>query len=235
VRFEEPLIEGTFLRRHKRFLAEVRLDSGEEVTVHCANRGSLLGCSEPGSKVLVSLNKDPRRKFKHQLEIIYAGRIPVGIHTGRPSAVVAEAIEKGMVPELAGYATLRRDVKFGRDSRIDLLLAGNGLRSCYIEVTNVTWADNAVGFFPDAPEEDGVNRMAELTDIVREGNRAMVFFVAQRSDVDRLRPADHVDTEFAQAFRDAVARGVEPVCYRARVTRRSIELEKRLPIELNPN
>jgi sugar fermentation stimulation protein A len=194
----------------------------------------MIGCSDPGSKVLISVRNDPRRKLKHQLEIIYAGRTPVGIHTGRPTSIVAEAIGKGRVDELAGYATMRRDVQFGRSRRIDLFLEGNGLRPCYIDVENVTLADDSIAYFPDAVNERGPERMSDLTDIVREGNRAMVMFVAQRSDVESFRPADHIDVEFGQALRDAVARGVEPVCYRAKVTRRGIELDQRLPVQIDP-
>jgi sugar fermentation stimulation protein A len=234
VRFEQPLIEGTLVRRYKRFLADVKLTNGQEVTVHCANPGSMTGCSEPGSKVLVSVAADPRRKFKHQLEIIYAGRIPVGIHTGRPNAVVAEAVGKGLIPELAGYATLRREVLFGRDRRIDLLLEGNGLRSCYVEVKGVSLAAGDVAMFPDSITENGPQHMAELVDIVREGNRAMVFFLAQRADVERFKIADSADPEFGQAIRDAIARGVEIICYRAKVTRRGIEIDKPVPVELAP-
>lgn len=232
MRFENPLIEGTLLRRHKRFLADVKLSSGEEVTVHCAHPGSMLGCSEPGSKVLISMTDDPRRRFKHQLEIIYAGRTPVGIHTGRPAGVVAEAIIAGRLSEMAGYAQMRRDARYGRDSRIDLLLEGNGLRPCYITVKNVTLADDGVAYYPDAITEGAAKQMADLTDVVREGNRAVVFFVAQRADVEKFRPADHLDPEFAQTFRDAVARGVETFCYRAKVTRRGIELDSQLEMEL---
>ncbi|MEK7706163.1 MAG: DNA/RNA nuclease SfsA, partial [Myxococcota bacterium] len=126
MRFEQPLVEGTLLRRYKRFLADVRLDNGDEVTAHCANPGSMQGCSEPGSKVLLSVSSDPARRFRHELEIIYAGRTPIGVHTGRPNAIVAEAVSSGRVPELAGYATLRREVVYGRNSRVDLLLEGNG-------------------------------------------------------------------------------------------------------------
>ena len=232
MRFEEPLLEGTLLRRHRRFLADVRLNNGQEVTVHCANPGSMMGCSEPGSKVLVSVAKDPRRKFKHQLEIIYAGRTPVGIHTGRPSSVVAEAITRGQVQDLAGYATMRRDITYGRARRVDLLLQGNGLRTCYVDVKNVTMAQGPIAYFPDAVSEHGAEELAELTDIVREGFRAMIVFVAQRADVERFRPADQIDADYGQALRDAMARGVELIAYRAKVTRRGIEMDQRLPIEM---
>ncbi len=232
MRFEQPLIEGILVRRYKRFLADVRLRNGENITAHCANPGSMLGCCEPGSKVLLSVHDDPGRRFKHQLEIIYAGRTPVGIHTGRPNSVVAEGIESGAVEELAGYAKLRREVPYGRDSRIDLLLEGNGLRTCFVEVKNVTMAHDNVAYFPDAVTARGTRHMSELTNLVREGYRAMVFFVAQRSDVAGFRPAEHIDTEFAQALRDAAARGVEVVCYRAKVTRKGIGLDSKLKVEL---
>lgn len=232
MRFEQPLLEGTLIRRYKRFLADVKLRNGDEITAHCANPGSMMGCSEPGSRVLISVHEDPRRRFKHQIEVIYAGRTPVGIHTGRPTGVLTEAVMQGKISELAGYATLRREVHAPRQGRIDLLLEGNGLRSCYIGVENVTLAYEGVAYFPDVVTAQGIQNMSELTDIVREGNRAMIFFLAQRADVEWFRPADHIDPDFGQAFRDAIARGVEAICYRAKVTRKGIELDKKLPVDL---
>jgi sugar fermentation stimulation protein A len=231
VRFERPLIEGTLLRRN-RFLADVKLRNGDEIQVHCAHAGSMKSCSDPGSKVLVSLRDDPRLKVKHQLEIIYAGRTPVGIHTGRPTMVVTEAITNGRIPELAGYATLRRDAPNGKQGRADFALAGNGLRPCYVQVKSITCAFDGVAFFPDATSTGESERLAELTDLVREGNRAMVLLVVQRADVNGFKPADHIDPDFGQAFRDAVARGVEVVCYRADITRKGIELGEKIDIDL---
>ncbi|MEO0811416.1 MAG: DNA/RNA nuclease SfsA [Myxococcota bacterium] len=232
MRFDQPLIEGTLKARSKRFVAEVELENGEAISARCANSGSMLGVSEPGSKVLLSVHDDPKRKFKHQLEIIYSGRTPVGVHTGRPSSVITEALQQGLIPELAGYAKMRREVPFNRDSKISILLEGNGLRPCYVEVLNVTLADGETALFPDALDERLLDRMVELTDLVREGNRAMIMFLAQRCDVERFRPADHIDPEFGQAFRDAVARGVETLGYRAQVTPESIEFDERLVMEI---
>lgn len=232
MRFEQPLIEGTLKARNERFVAEVELVSGEAVNARCANPGTMLGCSEPGSKVLLSVHDDPRRKFKHQLEIIYSGRTPVGVHTGRPSSVITEALQQGLIPELAGYAKMRREVPFNRDSKISILLEGNGLRPCYIDVLNVTMANGEVALFPDGAEDRLIDRMTELTDLVREGNRAMVLYLAQRADVERFRLADDIDPEYGQAFRDAVARGVETLCYRARVTKEGIDFDERLVMEI---
>ena len=232
MRFEEPLLEGTLIRRYKRFLADIKLRNGDEITAHCANPGSMMGCSEPGSRVLISVHEDPRRRFKHQIEIVYSGRTPVGIHSGRPVTVLTEAVMNAKVSELAGYATLRRSNKVPRDSCVDVFLHGNGLRPCNIAVKNVTLAYEGIAYYPDAVTTTGIQEMSELTDLVREGSRGMIFYLVQRSDIECLRPADHIDPEFSQAFRDAVARGVEAICYRAKVTRKGIELDKRLTVDL---
>lgn len=232
MKFEEPLVEGKLIRRYNRFLADVRLSNGEQITAHCANPGSMEGVAEPGSKVLLSINEDPRRKFQHQLEIIYAGRIPVGIHTGRPITIISEAMMKGDIPELAGYATIRRQVRTRGEPRIDLILEGNSLRPCYIVVENVTLAVNETCFFPDARYKVGIDTADHLTNLIREGNRAMVILVAQRNDVTTLKLADNIDSDFTQAYRDAIARGVEHLGFRAKVTKRGIELAERLTIDL---
>lgn len=232
MRFEQPLIEGVLKGRSKRFVAEVELADGQSVNARCVHAGTMMGCSEPGSKVLLSVHNDPRRKFKHQLEVIYAGRTPVGVHRGRLSTVITEALQQGLIPELAGYEKMRRDVPFTRDSKIAILLEGNGLRPCFVEGLNVTLAEGDIALFPDGPEDQLIDRMTELTDLVREGNRAMVLYLAQRGDVERFRVADAIDAEYGQAFRDAVARGVETLCYRTRVTRQGIDFDQRLPMNL---
>lgn len=233
MRFEQPLLEGTLIRRERKFVADVMLTSGEEIAAHCANPGQLLGCAEPGSKVLVSVHDNPKIKFRHQLEVIYAGRTPVAIHAGRPAAVAAEAIIAGKVPELAGYATLKRANPRNRDFRVDFVVKGNGLRTCYMKVENVTAAEGDVAFYPDLKLGDSTKLMQELTNLVREGNRVMFMFLAQRSDVERFRLAEELDAEFVQVFRDAVARGVETAAYRSKVTRRGIEFEKQLEFDVN--
>lgn len=232
MRFEQPLLEGTLIRRRKRFFADIKLRSGDEVTAHCINSGSLMGCSEPGSRVLVSLQEGDKHRFKHQVEIVYSGRTAVGIHAGRPTNILMEAIAQGKISEVAGYATMRREASTPRVSAVNVALEGNGLRPCYIAVRNVTLAYEGVSYYPDAVHPRDVDDMSELTDLVREGNRAMVFLLVQRSDVEWFRPADHIDPDMSTAFRDAVARGVEPLCYRAKVTRRGIELDKKIPVDL---
>ena len=232
MQFEEPLLEGTFLGRPKKYVASILLTTGEEVAVHCANRGSLAGCLEPGNKVLISPQSNPRIKHNFQLEIVYAGKTPIAVHAGRPSGVLAEAIMAGKLRELAGYATLHRDNRAKRECRVDLVVKGNDLRPCYIRVENVTLAQEGIALFPDTTIPDVASTMYELTGLVREGNRAMVIFLVQRADVNTFRLADHIDSEFTAIFRDTVARGVEVGCYRSKVTRKGIELDAQLPMDL---
>jgi len=233
MKFEQPLVEGKLIRRHNRFLAEVRLGTGEQITAHCANPGSMDGVSEPGSKVLLSIKDDSKTKFKHHLEIVYSGRIPVGVHTGRPISIVSEALCRGQIPELAGYANLRRQKRSKTKNRVDLILEGNSLRPCHIVVENVTMATEEACYFPDAKYTEGIETGQHLTNLIREGNRAMVIFVAQRGDVSNLKLADRVDGEFTQSFRDTIARGVELLAFKAKVSRRGIELDDRLEVNLN--
>jgi len=232
VRFEQTLIEGTLISRDKRFSAAVKLNNGEEIQAHCANAGSLIGCSEPGSKVLLSKHESAHSRYSHHLEIVYSGRTPVAIHAGRQAAVIAEAVTDARIPELAGYASLRRDTRGNRETRMDLVIEGNALRPCYMKIENVTCVEEGTSLFPDIVIDEGQQVMTDLTNLVREGNRAMIMLLVQRADAERFKLADKVDAEFTQAFRDAAARGVEVVCYRSRVTKRGIELDVPLPMDL---
>ena len=233
MRFEDTLLEGTLEDRPQAFAARIRLRSGERITAHCANPGSMKGYADPGSRVLLSLQRSSRRRHAHQMEIVYAGRVAVGIHSGRPTTVLIESIRQGKICEVAGYATMRREVQVPRISCVDLVLEGNGLRPCKIVAKSVTLAHDQVALYPDTVMSHAYAELTELTNLVREGTRAMIFLLAQRNDVAAVRPADHIDPEYAQAFRDAVLRGVEVVAYRAKVTRKGIELDQKLPVDLS--
>ena len=230
--FEDTLLEGTLLRRSHRYFADVKLSSGESITARCVNPGNMTGCSEPGSRVLISERTKPQGRFKHQMEVIYAGRVAVGVHTGRPVKVLFESIMKNKISEVAGYVELRRRAEVPRRNCVDVELSGGGLRTCHIVAKSVTLAYEHVAYYPDLVGPAAIQELVELTDIVRGGDRAMMFLLAQRADVDWIRPADHLDPEYGNAFRDAVARGVEIVSHRAKVTRKGIELDKKLPLDL---
>ncbi len=231
MRFSPPLIRGTLIKRYKRFLADVRLDSGQIVTAHCTNTGSMLGCNQPGSRVYVSRSNRQGRKLAYTWELIEVDGTWVGINTFHPNRLVADAIETGVIAELQGYASIRREVRVGAHTRLDLCLEGsNG--NCYVEVKNVTLALEGVAAFPDAVSERGTKHLKELLRLKRKGHRAAVVFVIQREDCNSFRPADEIDSEYGRWLRKAIKAGVEALPYRARVTPRKIVLLNRLATSL---
>ena len=233
MKFNSPLVHGTLIQRYKRFLADVRLDGGPEVTAHCPNPGSMRTCAEPGWGVWLSPATNPKRKLKWTLEIIEADGVPILVNTARPNAIVREAVEASNIPELVGYESLRAEVKYGQNSRIDLLLTGSGRPPCYIEVKNVTMgAGPAVAAFPDSVSKRATKHMVELAEQVSEGNRAVVFFLVSRGDAQSMRPAEEIDPAYAQALRTAAKAGVEVLAYRAVITPSAVTVGERIEVKL---
>lgn len=232
VRFSEPLVEGHLIRRYKRFLADVRLSDGSVITAHCPNSGSMKTCVGEDWPVRLSRSGNPRRKLPYTLEMVHNGDCWIGVHTGRPNHLLLEAVRAGRIPELAGYPEARLEVPYGRNSRIDLLLA-DGDRRCYVEVKNTTLVDGQGAFtFPDAVTVRGRKHLLELADQVEAGHRAVVFFLIQRSDAAYFRPAHEIDPAFAQALAAVAERGVQALAYRAQVSPHAIELCERIPVRL---
>ena len=230
--FASLLVEARLIRRYKRFLADVEFADGTQATASCPNTGSMLGCMKPGSPVWLTHAPSPTRKYDYTWELVEATPgVLVGINTSRPNRLVGEAIAGGVIAELAGYASIRREVKYGTEaSRIDLLLEGDGA-SCYVEVKNVTAAvDKGIALFPDAVSERGGKHLRELTTMVREGHRAVLVFCVQRGDVAEVRPADTIDPVYGRTLREAIAGGVEVLAYRARINVRSITLKAGIPV-----
>ncbi|KZK93429.1 Sugar fermentation stimulation protein A [Pseudovibrio sp. Ad5] len=211
MQFDVPLVTGRLIKRYKRFLADVALDDGgAEITAHCANSGSMMGLKDPGIKVWLTPNDDPKRKLKYSWEMLEIDGAMVGINTSRPNGLVEEAIEAGRIPELVGYEKLRREVKYGKNSRIDILLEGEGDKRTYVEVKNVTLArEGGIAEFPDAVTARGAKHLDELADMVREGHRSAMVFLIQRDDCDALVLARDIDPKYGEAFDAAVKAGVE--------------------------
>ena len=232
IRFDAPPLVGTFERRYKRFFADVRLDDGTLITAHCPNTGSLAGCKEEGRPAWLRDSGDPKRKLRFTWQAIRIGRGWVNVDTSLPNRVAAAAVEAGAIPELEGYANLRREVKYGENSRIDLFLSEGERPDCYVEVKSTTLADKRVARFPDAVTERGRKHLNELAKVASQGKRAVQFFLISRGDVDVFRPADDIDPAYGEALRRAVDAGVEPIAWTTRVRPRSFELKDPVPIEL---
>lgn len=235
MKFAQPLLEGRLLRRYKRFLADVELANGEVITAHTANTGAMTGCSAPGSRVWLSRSDNPKRKHPHSWEIVeVAPGVLCGINTLLSNHLVSEAIVAGWVPALSGYDTVRREVRYGQEgSRIDLLLEAESPVSrppCYVEVKNVTLAEQGAALFPDAVTARGTKHLRELMSVVDAGARAVIFYCVQRNDCQEFRPADVIDAEYGRTLRQALAYGVEALAYEAEVEPAGIRLVKELPV-----
>jgi sugar fermentation stimulation protein A len=235
MRLPGPLIRGTLIQRYKRFLADVRLDDGRLVTATCPNTGSMLGLTAPGSTVWLSESDSPTRKYRHTWELVEAdlGKGPtlVGINTGHPNKLLAEAIGARRVKALAGYPGLRREVKYGKNSRIDLLLECADKGKCYVEVKNVHLSRrHGLAEFPDSVTERGTKHLAEMSDMVREGHRAVMVYLIQRGEARKLAFARDVDPNYGRAFDAARAAGVEAIALRCRLSTEEIIVDRDVPI-----
>ena len=231
--FPSPLVEGRLVQRYKRFLADIELADGTIVTAHCANPGAMLGLVASGNRVWLSISDNPARKLKYSWEVVEAdfggGPRFVGINTSHPNAIVAEAIRNGHFPEFSAYPHLRREVKYGRNSRVDILLEGEGLPACYVEVKNVHLMRRpGLAEFPDSVTARGAKHLAELADMVAEGARAVMVYLIQM-EADAFALAADIDKAYAAAFMAAKARGVEAIAIACRVDPAGVEVTHRVP------
>lgn len=243
--FTAPVRRGRFERRYKRFFVDVRLDEdngeAQTITAHTPNTGAMTGLLEPGARVLLTYDASPTRKLEYTLQAIEApcddgARTWVGTNTHLPNRLVEEALSSGFVRELTGYRSIRREVKYGSDgrSRVDLLLEEHrrGRPPCFVEVKSVTLREGRMALFPDAVSERGQKHLHELALRVREGDRAAMVYVAQRTDCAAFGPAERVDPAYARALREAKAAGVLVVCLVASVDERGVRVVGRLPVRL---
>ncbi len=224
-------LNGTFIRRYKRFLADIKLDSGEMITAHCPNSGSMKTCLLPNQPVIVTHHPDPKRKLKYTWEMIYNGSTWIGINTIFANKIVSEAIQKGLIPELFYYNQVLHEKKYGKNSRIDLLLKNNN-SICYVEVKNVTLVENNLARFPDAVTTRGQKHLKELMNEIQNGNRAVIFFLIQREDADSFAPADDIDPTYGKLLRDAFHAGVEIMAYQCKLSPEEISIWRKLPVML---
>jgi sugar fermentation stimulation protein A len=236
MRFATPLIPATLIRRYKRFLADVTLPSGEEVTVHVANPGSMLGLAAPGSRVWLSKSDNAKRKLPHSWELVEVdfggGLETVGVNTAHPNALVAEAIAAGAIPELTGYASARGEVKYGKNSRVDFLLEGPNGPPCYVEVKNVHMMRiPGLAEFPDSVTARGAKHLAELCGMVEAGSRAVMLFLIQIGSSARMKLARDIDPTYGAAFDRARAAGVEAIAYKCGITVEGIVVIGAVPID----
>lgn len=229
--FPQPLTRARLVRRYKRFFADVVLEDGTEITAHCPNPGAMLGLNAEGLACWVSESADPKRKLAHTLEMVEADGALTVVNTLHPNRLVAEALAADAIPELSGYASHRREVRYGAASRVDFLLEGPQRPAAWLEVKGVTLhRGGGLAEWPDCVSARGARHMAELAEVVRLGDRAVVLFVVQRADCDRFAVAHDLDPAFAAALRKVRAEGVEVLVYGCDVSPQQVKLARAIPL-----
>ena len=227
--FPAPLRRGRLLQRYKRFFADVRLDDGSEVTAHCPNPGAMLGLNSPGLPVWLSPAAGPGRKLAWTLEMLEADDGLVGVNTHRPNGLVEEALRDGLVPELAGYRSRRREVGYGVSSRVDFLLEEEGRPPCWLEVKNCHLSRQLeLAEFPDCVAARSLKHLRELTAEAKRGARAVMLFVIQRR-CSLFAAAADLDPAYAAGLIKAAESGVEVLCYGCEVSLEGVRLAERVP------
>jgi sugar fermentation stimulation protein A len=228
--FASPLVPARLIKRYKRFLADARLEDGREITAHCANPGSMMGLKDPGTKIWLEPNDDPKKKLKYGWRLVdHENGHFTGVDTSVPNRALKAALMAHEVPELAAHPTVRSEVKYGQNSRIDFLLSGHS-SDLYVEVKSVTLS-REVGRaeFPDSVTARGTKHLHELVDMVKSGHRALMFYLVQRTDAEYVTLADDIDPTYASAFDAALSAGVEVLAYDCQISPQGITLGRPLP------
>ena len=233
--FDPPLIKGKLIKRYKRFLADIVLEDGEEITAHCANTGAMTGCAPGGAAVWLSVSDNPKRKYPHswQLVELKPGMLAC-INTGVTNKIALEAIQNRQITELNGFIECRSEVPYGEEkSRIDFLLTYPDQQQAYVEVKHVTLSlQEGVGRFPDAVTKRGQKHLRELIQQVKSGYRAVLLFIIMRTDVNLVSPADSVDAEYGQLLREAVREGVEVLAYGTKIDQDGMLVNQAIPVKI---
>ena len=227
-----PLIKGILIRRYKRFLADIELETGETVTAHCPNSGSMRGCAISGSPVWLSESANPKRKYKYTWELIKVPETLIGINTLVPNKLVKQAIENGLIDELSGYTRVKAEVKTSSHTRLDLLLEDEENQKCYVEIKNCTLVEEGMAMFPDAVTTRGQKHLDELEYLVSQGHRGVIFYLIQRMDAKAFKPAEMIDKVYAEKLKKVVKNGVEIITRDTCITTEVIKVGQPLPVYL---
>lgn len=236
MKYPQPLQQARLIKRYKRFLADIELPDGSQITIHCPNTGSMKNCQDDQARVWYSDSCNEKRKYRHTWELVEVeGQYLACVNTGLPNKLAKEAIELKNIPELADFDELKTEVKYGENSRIDILLT-KGEQKTYVEVKSVTLLEDSnlngenQGYFPDSVSDRASKHLRELMGMVEQGHRAVLFFCVSHTGINQVSPADHIDKKYGQYIRQALKAGVEILAYRAEITQEEIFLQDKIPV-----
>ncbi|THB77872.1 MAG: DNA/RNA nuclease SfsA [Desulfobulbaceae bacterium] len=233
MKFISKLQEAKLVRRYKRFLADIEHPDGSVTTIHCPNSGSMMGCAKPGSLVRYSTSDNLKRKYPHTLEMVKSKGIWVGVNTSLTNRIVAEAFLAGKIEGYRDFSELKHEVKISERSRLDLMLKYESGKKTYIEIKNCSLVEDGWAQFPDAVTTRGTKHLNELQKLVKQGHEAMIFFLVQRSDGKKFKPAFQIDPIYGQTLKQVVRSGVKVLVYQARVSKVGISVSGQLPFSLD--
>jgi sugar fermentation stimulation protein A len=230
--FFPKLLPGILIKRYKRFLADIRLKTGDIVTAHCPNSGSMTACCEPGRRVYLSYHDLPQRKLKYTWELIDMPTSLVGINTLLPNRLVFHSLKAGIIPEFEGYDMVKQEVKIGSHSRLDIMMSRGDDHTCFMEIKNCTLVEDGIAYFPDAITVRGRKHLMLLHDLADAGHRCAMFFLIQRMDAKIFSPADLIDPAYGKELRKAVSAGVEVLAYDVKIDLKGACLGKPVTLQL---
>lgn len=234
MQFTPSLVPATLIKRYKRFLADVTLADGSEVTVHCPNTGAMTGCAEPGMQVWLSKSANPKRKYAYTWELsVSAQQHWICVNTQRANHMAAEALNARQISELADYTRVTAEVPYGSEkSRVDFLLQGDGLVDCYVEVKSVTLLQDGLGAFPDAVSKRGQKHLRELTELVRQGKRAVMLYMVMHTGIEKLNLHSQIDPDYSAFLQQARQAGVRVICYSCNISQEKMLLNQSLTFSI---
>lgn len=225
MKLNKKILKAKILKRYKRFLADVELENGEEITVHVPNTGRMTTCWAPGWDCIISDSENEKRKYRYTLEMTHSGKSWIVVNTNIPNSLAEYFIKHNQIPSLENYYSIKREVKYGENSRIDLLLE-NDNEKCFVEVKNTTLVDENIAYFPDAPSDRAIKHLKELEKEITKGNRAVMLYLITRDDANSFSPANHIDSRYGKALENAVKNGVEIIPVLCKVNPNEITFNK---------
>ena len=229
MKFKEPLLQGTLIKRYKRFFVDIKYKNNTLIA-HCPNTGSMIGLLSKENKVFFSKSDDPKRKLKYTLEIIKDKHSLVGINTLFTNKIILDALKNKKIKEFVKFTEIKSEVKFNKQTRFDFLLS-NKSEKCFLEVKNVTLKRNKnLAEFPDAPTSRGLKHLNELCVAKKNGYKSYVLFLIQRTDCNSFKIADDIDKDYQSGFKKAIKKGVKMICYDCKLNNEEIKLNKEIKI-----